>query len=50
MQNEIMTKKSIERATADVGFMMTAYNLKQIINTIGKKAAERVAMQTFFCY
>ena len=35
--NYIITKKSIERASADVGFMMTAYNLKRIINIIGKK-------------
>ena len=31
----IMTKKSTERANADVGFMMTAYNLRRIINILG---------------
>ncbi|MES0447573.1 MAG: IS1182 family transposase [Desulfobacterales bacterium] len=31
----IMTKKSIRRASADVGFMMTAYNLRRIINILG---------------
>ncbi|MBA7579554.1 hypothetical protein ES708_21425 [subsurface metagenome] len=30
-----MTKKYIHRASADVGFMMTAYNLRRIINIIG---------------
>ena len=30
-----MTKKSTERANADVGFMMTAYNLRRIINILG---------------
>ncbi len=30
-----MTKKSIRRASADVGFMMTAYNLRRIINILG---------------
>ena len=31
----IMTKKYLHRASADVGFMMTAYNLKRLINIIG---------------
>jgi hypothetical protein len=31
----IMTKKSIKRASADVGFIFIAYNLKRIINIIG---------------
>jgi len=32
----ILTKKYLHRASADVGFMMTAYNLRRIINIIGK--------------
>jgi transposase len=35
----IMTKKSLKRASADVGLMMTAYNLRRIINILG---AERL--------
>jgi len=31
----IMTKNSSQRASADVGFMMTAYNLRRIINILG---------------
>jgi transposase len=31
----IMTKRSIKRASADVGFMMTAYNLRRILNILG---------------
>ena len=31
----IMTKKTIQRASADVGFMMIAYNLRRLINIIG---------------
>ena len=31
----ITTKKYLHRASADVGFMMTAYNLRRLINTIG---------------
>ncbi|MEI6866120.1 hypothetical protein [Flavicella sp.] len=33
--DHIMTKKSIKRASADVGFIFIAYNLKRITNTIG---------------
>lgn len=33
----IMTKKSIHKASADVGLIMTAYNLRRIINIIGIK-------------
>ena len=33
----ILTKKGIERASADVGFIMTAYNLRRIINIVGIK-------------
>jgi len=32
----IITKKYIHRASADVGFMMIAYNLRRIINILGK--------------
>ncbi|WP_430812973.1 MULTISPECIES: IS1182 family transposase [unclassified Carboxylicivirga] len=33
--DHIMTKKSISRASADVGFIMTAYNLRRLINILG---------------
>jgi len=33
--DHIMTKKTKERASADVGFIFIAYNLKRIMNTIG---------------
>lgn len=32
----ILTKKYIHRASADVGFMMIAYNLRRVINILGK--------------
>ena len=35
--NYIITKKYIERAEADFGFIMTAYNLRRVINIIGLK-------------
>jgi transposase len=31
----IITKKGIDRASADVGFMMLAYNLRRLINIVG---------------
>ena len=31
----VSTKKTMERASADIGFMMTAYNLRRIINITG---------------
>jgi len=33
--NHIMTKKSKKHASADVGFIFIAYNLKRIMNIIG---------------
>jgi hypothetical protein len=33
----IMTKKYLQRASADVGFMMTAYNLRRLIKLVGLK-------------
>jgi len=32
-----MTKKTIKRASADVGLMFTAYDLSRILNIIGKE-------------
>ena len=34
----ILTKKGIKRASADVGFMFTAYNLRRLINIVGVNA------------
>jgi transposase len=34
----VLTKKYLERASADIGFMMVAYNLRRLINIIGKEA------------
>jgi transposase len=34
--DHIMTKKTMKRASADVGFAFIAYNLKRLINIIGK--------------
>jgi transposase len=44
----ILTKKGKDRASADVGFMLTAYNLKRIINILGqdvlRKYLERLVL------
>jgi transposase len=42
----IMTKKTIKRASADVGLIFTAYNFRRILNIIGKEAFRR--FQTLF--
>ena len=34
----IMTKRTMKRASADVGFIFTAYNLRRILNIIGIEA------------
>ena len=44
----IMTKKTIKRASADVGLMFTAYNLRRILNIIGKEGLVRFVVSFFF--
>jgi transposase len=47
----ILTKKYIHRASADVGFMMIAYNLRRIINILGKDVLKeylQTVLNTFF--
>lgn len=33
--DHVMTKKGMEKASSDIGFILTAYNLKRIINIVG---------------
>lgn len=49
--NYIITKKYIERAEADFGFIMTAYNLRRIINIVGMKRLREYleSIFLFFC-
>ena len=35
--DHILTKETMERASADIGFIFTAYNLRRIINIVGIK-------------
>jgi hypothetical protein len=37
----IMTKKTIKRASADVGMIFTAFNLQRLINIIGKNELKK---------
>lgn len=50
--NYIITKKYIERAEADFGFIMTAYNLRRIINIIGLQKLRKYLESIFqlFCF
>ena len=45
--NYIITKKYIERAEADFGFIMTAYNLRRIINIVGIKRLKKYIRSIF---
>ena len=45
--NYIITKRYIERAEADFGFIMTAYNLRRIINIVGIKRLEKYITSIF---
>jgi len=44
-----MTKKTIQRASADVGLVFTAYNLRRNLNIIGIDALKRFAF-AFICF
>ena len=44
--DHIMTKKTKKRASADVGFIFIAYNLRRIMNIIGIK--ELIGILTHF--
>ena len=46
----ITTKKTINRASADVGLMFIAYNLKRMINILGKEAFARLVVSLFSCF
>jgi len=47
----IITKKGLERASADVGLMFTAYNIRRIINILGINAMKKYlkAVLSDFC-
>ena len=45
-----MTKKGIKRASADVGLIMTAYNLRRLINIIGVETLMKWAIQHLFSF
>ena len=47
--NYFLTKKGINRASADDGFIITAYNLRRIINIIGINELKEY-MKTVFSF
>ena len=44
----ILTKKGISRASADVGLIMTAYNLRRIINIVGINELKKYLKSALF--
>jgi len=46
----IMTKKGKKRASADVGFMFTAYNLRRIINILGADVLKKFFQELAFVF
>ena len=48
--NYIMTKKGIKRASADVGFIMVAYNLRRLMNIIGKIDFKKFLKELVFLF
>lgn len=46
----ILTKKGINRASADVGFMFIAYNLKRMLNIVGIKAMKAYLKEIITLY
>ena len=46
----ILTKKGIQRASADVGLMFIAYNIRRIMNILGKDELEKYLKEVVFIF
>ncbi len=46
----IMTKKSKKRASADVGFMFTAFNLRRLMNIVDKNVFKKFLEELAFLF
>jgi transposase len=46
----ILTKKGMQRASSDVGFMFIAYNLRRIINVLGKEVLKEYLRMPFHLF
>jgi hypothetical protein len=46
----IITKKGIKRASADAGFMFTAYNLRRIMNIVDKNLLTKFLQELVFLF
>ena len=46
--NYVITKKGMKRASADVGFMLIAYNLRRIMNILDKNAPKKFLKELYY--
>jgi len=46
----VITKKGMKRASADVGFMFTAYNLRRLMNIIDKNLLRKYLQELALCF
>ena len=46
--DHIMTKRTLKRAAADVGFIFVAYNFRRILNIVGKKVFQELMKKLAF--
>jgi transposase len=46
----VITKKGMKRASADVGFMFTAYNLRRLMNIIDKNLLKKYLQKLALCF
>ena len=47
-ENEITTKRSMKRASADVGWMFVAYNVRRMMNIVDKAAFKKFMQELAF--
>ena len=47
-ENEITTKRSMKRASADVGLMFVAFNVRRMMNIVDKKAFKKFLQELAF--
>ncbi|MEP7375104.1 MAG: IS1182 family transposase [Chitinophagaceae bacterium] len=46
----VITKKGMKRASADVGFMFTAYNLRRLMNIVDKNLLRKYLQELALCF
>ncbi|MDT0645022.1 transposase, partial [Zunongwangia sp. F363] len=48
--DHILSKKGMKRASADVGFIFIAYNLRRIMNLMGEKVWKKLGKSVYACF